>query len=107
MLQESEKKEMREIAFGALEEAAMRHASKGELLLMGDLNTKLGGPTNTQERKLIGSFGENGRRSDNGRLVLDMMKQIGLVRRANTLPAGDVGFWYIDKFDGPTRETIR
>jgi len=103
MLQESEKKEMRETAFGALEEAALRHATKGELLLMGDLNARVGAPTNGLERKLIGRFGENGCRSDNGRLVLDMMKQVGLVNQGGQRPlpsgaAGDVGFWYT-RFD--------
>ena len=103
MLQESEKKEARETAFGALQEAARRHATKGELLLMGDLNARIGAPTNGLEKNLIGQFGENGRRSDNGRLVLDMMKQVGLVNQGGQRPlppgaAGDRDFWYT-RFD--------
>jgi hypothetical protein len=54
-------------------------------------------------------FGENGRRSDNGRLVLDMMKQIGLVNQGGQTPlppgaAGDVGFWYT-RFDPKRKVT--
>jgi endonuclease/exonuclease/phosphatase family metal-dependent hydrolase len=109
MLQESAKKEDREEAFGALKEAALRHGAKGELLLMGDLNARVGAPTSDLERKLIGRFGENGDRSDNGRLVLGMMKQVGLFnlggQRSPPLgAAGDAKFWYT-RFDPQRKVT--
>jgi len=113
MLQESEKKETREIAFGALEEAALRLSTKGEVLLMGDLNARVGAPTNQLERSLIGRFGENGNRSDNGRLVFDMMKQVGLVNQgpnALTARCGGGGWLLVHKIrptkEGSTRDRL-
>lgn len=107
MPQESVKKEDRESAFGALQEAALRHAAKGELLLMGDLNAKVGAPTDEVERRLIGRFGEKCPRTSNGCLVVDMMKQAGLYNLGgqNPLPPGAAGkfdFWYT-RFD-PSRK---
>jgi exonuclease III len=87
MLQESESKEDREEAFEALHKAAKRYASKGcDVLILGDLNAKLGDPRDATETRLIGRHGEPGVRSGNGLLVVKIMTDVKLVNLGGQLP---------------------
>ena len=80
MLQESKTKEEREVAFEALYKAAERYTSKGcDVLILGDLNARLGDPRDDTETRLIGRHGEPGARSGNGHHVARIMRAAGLV----------------------------
>ena len=107
MLQESKSKEERDEAFEALHKAAERYTSKGcDVLILGDLNARLGDPRDATETRLIGRHGEPGARSGNGHHVVKIMRAAGLVNlggqrppKQGQVPGAD--YWFTRK-DPPT-----
>ena len=78
MPQESDKKEVREISFRSLQDDVVKHGKKGEVLVLADLNAKLGEPNPGVEAKVMGRFGEGGVRSGNGKLAVRLLCEAGL-----------------------------
>ena len=79
MPQEQATKEDREEAFLALETSAKKYSALGDILILGDLNAKLGPPTTPLETRIVGRYGDPTPRTANGSLVVSMMKNVGLM----------------------------
>jgi exonuclease III len=77
--QESAPKADRDEAYVELEAATSGFASKGDLVVLGDLNAKLLSAHGETEERLIGKYGEQGKRTGNGALLYGVMKRVGLV----------------------------
>ena len=103
MLQESESKENRTAAFDSLKERTVRYVENGhDVLILGDLNAKLGTPKSPEEERRIGKHGEQGNRSGNGKLVVQLLQEAKLINVGGQESpeagrAGNAGFWYTRK----------
>jgi exonuclease III len=70
MPQERANKETRESKFASLTEAVEKISDRtSNFIICGDFNARLGAPTTTQEKTLIGKFGEQTERTGNGVLL--------------------------------------
>ena len=99
MPQEKESKDCREKAFESLETSARKFQLQGDVLLMGDLNAKLGTPATATEQHLIGKHFERGSRSGNGSLLADLLRRLSLVNLGGQRPppwkaTRGTDFWY-------------
>ena len=99
MPQESDTKACRQTAFEALEETAVQLNIEGEVVILGDLNAKLGPPTTPQEAAALGKYGEHCPRSGNGSLLAEMLVRAEMISLLGQTPppasaAGKQGFWY-------------
>ena len=72
MPQEGASKLVREAAWAALSESWIRYSTKGVVLLLGDLNAKLGPPQGEPEERLFGPHIAAEERSENGKLLANM-----------------------------------
>ena len=77
MPQESAPVADRKSAWDQLQEDARSYKQRGEVLLSGDLNAKVGTSRNTAERKAVGPHA-SGNFSGNGELMLKLMCALGL-----------------------------
>ena len=78
MPQEAETKTVRSEKWVALQDECLKRTREGhDVMVMGDLNAKVGRPTDEAERVLIGEFGEE-KRTKNGWLMLNMLRHAGM-----------------------------
>ena len=79
MSQKGYTRELRVKAFDSLKATAKRFKDKGHAIaICGDLNARLGSPKDLDEERLLGRHGEPGDRTGNGKLAVDLMKEIKL-----------------------------
>jgi len=107
MPQESDKKEVREISFRSLQDDVVKHGKKGEVLVLADLNAKLGEPNPGVEAKVMGRFGEGGVRSGNGKLAVRLLCEAGLRNLGGQSPPPEgttevANYWYT-RYDKKSR----
>jgi hypothetical protein len=69
MPQETATKAEREKAWAALTESWIIYSTKGAILLLGDLNARIGAPQGEVEQHLLGPFSAAKERSENGKLL--------------------------------------
>ena len=100
---EGENKETREKAFEALSEAVCKHqAQSSDVVLLGDLNAKLGRSRDDDDRlkKLIGQHTGPAARTSNGALLTGVISKAGLVNLGGQRapPVGPFAdFWFTRK----------
>ena len=103
MPQESERLEVRESAFGSLNSNARRFSRKGEVVILGDLNARPGDPTTKREKIQIGRHGEPGKRTGNGKLMVNILNcnaMISLLGQSRPPDALGLSYWYT-RYDRP------
>ena len=103
MPQESERPEVRESAFGSLNSNARRFSRKGEVVILGDLNARPGDPTTKREKIQIGRHGEPGKRTGNGKLMVNILNcnaMISLLGQSRPPDALGLSYWYT-RYDRP------
>ena len=113
MPQEKESKEAREAAFGALSDAAASHRSTmSDVVIVGDINARLGSPVSTEEASRVGRHGQPGARTANGNLLASLLRVNRLVNAGGTrpppkgaVPGADFWFTRADKATS-TKNTI-
>ena len=101
--QESERLEVRESAFGSLNSNARRFSRKGEVVILGDLNARPGDPTTKREKIQIGRHGEPGKRTGNGKLMVNILNcnaMISLLGQSRPPDALGLSYWYT-RYDRP------
>ena len=82
MPQESATASERETAYGTLRDRAKEFAKDSEVVILGDMNAKACSPVTEDEQALLGDYCEPGKRSGNGRLLMDLMQEAGLISLA-------------------------
>ena len=107
MLQETAPLDVRERAFSALGDGIGKHLKTGEVMLLGDLNAKIGRPKSKEETHLFGKHGQPVERSGNGELLAQSLVQhkmlsLGGQRPPPDLDADGCGFWYT-RYDVPQK----
>ena len=100
--QESAPAAQRSDAFKTLSKSTRTHiANGGEVVILGDLNSKTGSARGAEEQRAQGAHCEPGARSGNGKLLLELLKTEGLVSLGGQAPppasvpeAAESGFWW-------------
>jgi hypothetical protein len=105
MPQESKRLNDREDSFAALQAEAKQHAHSGEVVIMGILNARAGKPQSDVECAMLGQYGEHAGRTGNGKLLVQLLKKVGLVSligqtRPPECPIRGVPYWYT-RYDRP------
>ena len=116
MPQESDSKQVREDAFGALAASTNKfRAGSADVVIMGDFNARVGTPKTPEEETFIGRFGQQGERTPNWQLLVTLLKDAKMsnlggqvpppVRKEAAPPGTDFWFTRMDKKNG-TKNTI-
>ena len=91
----------RETAYETLQNRAKEFAADSEVVILGDMNAKVCGPVNEEERVILGDYCEPGKRTGNGRLLVSLMKEAGMVSLAGHFkptdradPSAESRFWW-------------
>jgi exonuclease III len=79
MPQESAPARERKAAFNALKSSAAGYACKGDVIILGDLNAKTSSAITADEKFRLGPHGAPGRRSGNGKLLMEVLVSADLV----------------------------
>ena len=101
MPQESHPVQERNEAWAALKKRAQSLSQRGEVILAGDMNARLGLPTTAKESRVLGPFATGGV-SANGRLLLDLMLSLDLINLAGFFKPPAPAGW-VTRTD-PTRD---
>lgn len=110
MPQERRSAEARKSAFEALQATVKEYEQDCDVVILGDLNAKLGSAKNDREAQLLGRHGEPGQRTQNGKLLLKMMVSSGMTSLAgqaappeSLTQTAECGFWWT-RFDKVTKK---
>jgi len=100
MPQESANVSERKTAYGTLQASAMAYSADSEVVILADMNAKVCSAADEEERVLLGAHCEPGKRTSNGKLLMDLLIAVGMVSLAGhskpvaPSPASDPGFWW-------------
>lgn len=107
MPQESALAQERITAYETLQESATAYTVDSEVVILGDMNAKVCSAADEEERVLLGEHCEHGPRTSNGKLLMNLLKAVGMTSLAGhseptVTPASDAGFWWTrrDKVTG-------
>jgi exonuclease III len=95
MPQESKSRSVREAAWAALTKSVLQYQRKGRVVLLGDLNARLGQAKSTEEEKLIGTHCGS-KRTSNGKLLLKLLSEANLIslNGQGSPPKSRGDYWY-------------